>query len=101
MDKNRSQREQLRAHSERLMEIAVHKGSRIGPSLYETACGRRMPKGVETWGKLRKTIQFLEHVAEVNESGHILLVCPPPLVCWECKELMPADAEASGNPAAS
>ena len=82
------------------MEIAVHKGARIGPSLYETACGRRMPKGVETWGKLRSRIQFIEHVAEVNESGHLLLVCPPPLVCWECKELMPVDAEASEKPAA-
>ena len=101
MDKNRSQREQMAAYDEGLMGIAVHKGSRIGPGLYETSCGRRMPNGVETWGELRNIIQFLERVAEVRKSGRKLLVCPPPLVCWECAELMPAPAEASEDPSTS
>ena len=100
MDKTDDQRDQELPHRERLLDIAVHKGSRIGPSMYETACGRRKPKGVETWVELRNTIQFLEHVAAVNKGGRILLVCPLPLVCWECEELMPADAVATEDPPA-
>lgn len=94
-----NQREHLRPHHERLLEIAVHKGSPIGPSMYETACGRRKPKAVETWEKFCDAIEFREKVAEVNNSGSVVwLVCPLPPVCWECEKLMPADAAASEDP---
>ena len=78
---------------DRLMEMALHKGSLIGMGMYDTACGLRKPLGVGTWEEFRDGIRERQKIAELRKEGFGSIIRYVPPICPECLKLVPAEGE--------